>query len=101
MVCELITAKGAPSFADWLSRGAATLYESQADGDRSDSKNHHMFSNVLVWFIRTVLGIIVSSEPGAERIDIQPSFKGANPCFGAYDPSKRTDRGMPGKGCRN
>ncbi len=70
---KIITAKGAPGFENWFSRGATTLWETWTDSGFTDSRNHHMYSNVLAWFFKHLLGIRVSvNEGGYKRVDFKP-----------------------------
>lgn len=68
---KLITAKEAPGFETWFAQGATTLWE-KLEGD-DHSRNHHMFSNVLAWFYKTLLGIHVI-KAGYEQVEFKPSF---------------------------
>ncbi len=56
LLVEMISQPDAPSFATWFEEGATTLYENFSDG-HTNSKNHHMFSAILGWIIKYVLGI--------------------------------------------
>lgn len=46
-----------PSFKNWIDRGATTLWESFDEKARSLSKNHHMLSNVLYFFVEGLCGL--------------------------------------------
>lgn len=52
---RILTTGGMPSYVRWLQDGATTLYEYW---NMERSKNHHMFSNVLSWLIKTALGLV-------------------------------------------
>jgi hypothetical protein len=56
----------------WIDDGETTLVESFDANPYTRSKNHHMFSNVLSWFYRGLLGIEYDEELGAKRILIKP-----------------------------
>ncbi len=56
LLLRMISQPDAPSFATWFSEGATTLYENFSDG-HTNSKNHHMFSAILAWIVKYVLGI--------------------------------------------
>lgn len=52
----------APSFKNWIDRGSTTLWETFDENARSISKNHHMFSNVLYFFVEGLCGLLRKSE---------------------------------------
>lgn len=54
---DMITNETAPSFKNWMDRGATTLWETFDENAGSISKNHHMFSNVLYFFIEGLCGL--------------------------------------------
>ena len=66
---KIITAKGAPGFENWFSRGATTLWETWVDSGFTDSRNHHMYSNVLQWFFVYLLGIKADKNAGGYKKD--------------------------------
>lgn len=69
---RIVTAKGYPSYAYWLDKGATTLWEMWED---EQSRNHHMYSDFMSWMIKTILGIYISEEkPGALEFLIAPSY---------------------------
>ena len=68
---KLIMNKTAPSFYDWLSRGATTLWETFDETAKTKSKNHHMFSNVLYFLTEGICGICWRSK---NVFEIVPSF---------------------------
>ena len=53
----IITAEGYPGYKDWFSQGATTLWEYWDWEEHSDSKNHHMYSDVMNWMTKNILGI--------------------------------------------
>ena len=70
---KLIT-ESDPGYRSWYERGADTLWECWDGADR-DSHNHHMYSNVMGWFFKTMLGIQPMFEhPGFEKIVLRPQF---------------------------
>lgn len=74
---KVITARGIPGFRAWFERGATTLWETWRD-NFTDSKNHHMFSNVLAWFFKALLGIRVREDgAGYKKVDFTPRFVSA------------------------
>ena len=71
LVYKLIMNKTAPSFYDWLNRGATTLWETFDETAKTKSKNHHMFSNVLYFLTESICGIRWKSK---NVFEVQPSF---------------------------
>lgn len=51
---RIIKSRGFPSYSEWIDRGATTLWETWTC---TLSKNHHMYSDVLSWMMKTVIGI--------------------------------------------
>ncbi len=69
---KIITAKGYPSYVDWMEGGATTLCERW---NMTESQNHHMYSDFMSWMIKTILGIRARIEhPGFETVEINPRF---------------------------
>ena len=63
-----------PGYKTWYEYGATTLFE-KWDGVHIHSHNHHMFSNVLGWFFKSLLGISPCEEaPGFARVRIRPQL---------------------------
>ena len=63
-----------PGYRTWFVNGATTLWE-RWDGETSGSHNHHMYSGVIAWFFKSLLGIIPDpAHPGFEEITLQPAF---------------------------
>lgn len=63
-----------PGYRSWYDYGATTLFE-KWEGVNIHSHNHHMFSNVLGWFTKSLLGISPTiDKPGFERITVKPQF---------------------------
>ena len=70
---KLIT-ESDPGYRTWYENGATTLWECW-DGVDNGSHNHHMFSNVLAWFFKSLLGISPKEDtPGFEEIELKPCF---------------------------
>ena len=64
----------APGYRTWFENGATTLWE-KWDGDNSGSHNHHMYSGVIAYFFRGLLGINPTEDAaGFERVELRPSF---------------------------
>ena len=51
---KMVTNPTYPSYADWINHGMTTLCE---DWEMKNSLNHHMFSEVDLWFYRSLAGI--------------------------------------------
>lgn len=69
---KIITIDGYPSYKNWFLDGATTLYEYW---DCYESKNHHMYSNVLSWMMKTIVGISPDENlPTFEKVEIKPNF---------------------------
>ena len=63
-----------PGYRTWYRHGATTLWERWA-GEDDGSHNHHMFSGVIAWFYKYLLGIVPMEEaPAFERIELCPCF---------------------------
>lgn len=56
-VYKMITVPGMPGYAHWVNSGMTTLCECW---DMSESLNHHMFSEVDMWFYKYLAGINIS-----------------------------------------
>ena len=63
----MITNPTCPSFAYWIHQGATTLCETW---EMDASLNHHMFSEVDLWFYRYLAGI----QADGETLTIAPVF---------------------------
>lgn len=69
---RILTAEGFPSYRTWLENGATTLWERWTC---KDSKNHHMYSDFMSWFIKTAGGINPDeSKPCFETVEVSPYF---------------------------
>lgn len=63
-----------PGYKTWFEYGADTLWE-RWDGVDRESHNHHMYSNVIGWFFKSLLGIEPDpSHPAFERVELHPHF---------------------------
>jgi len=63
-----------PGYKTWFSHGETTLWE-EWNGENRGSHNHHMYSGVISWFFRSLLGISPSEEaPAFEKIKLKPVF---------------------------
>jgi len=80
---KIIKAEGYPSYSDWIKGGATTLWETWQPGN---SKNHHMYSDVLSWITKTLVGISpVIKNPGFKTVSISPVFiDSLTYCEGSY-----------------
>lgn len=63
----MITNPTCPSYAYWLAQGMTTLCE---NWEMTNSLNHHMFSEVDLWFYRYLAGI----QTDGEVLTIAPLF---------------------------
>jgi alpha-L-rhamnosidase len=69
---KMLTAKGYPSWLDWIDDGATTLWETWQAGN---SKNHHMYSCFMAWMIKSLAGIRMAEDSRAwEKVEIKPYF---------------------------
>jgi len=69
-----IITESEPGYKTWYEYGATTLFE-KWDGVNIHSHNHHMFSNVLGWFFKSLLGIAPCEDaPGFARVKICPQL---------------------------
>lgn len=69
---KIVTASGYPSYRNWIEHGATTLWEMW---DLSQSKNHHMYSDVLSWMVKTIGGISPDDNKAVfGEIEISPYF---------------------------
>ena len=69
---KIITASGYPSYREWIDRGATTLWEMW---DCKLSKNHHMYSDVLSYIMKTVAGISPDDNaPSFDKIVVSPYY---------------------------
>lgn len=66
---RMVTNPTSPSYAHWMLQGMTTLCE---DWHMRESLNHHMFSEVDLWFYRALAGIQTDFADG--RIVIAPYF---------------------------
>lgn len=66
---KMVTNPNMPSFAYWVMHGMTTLCE---NWDMSYSQNHHMYSEVDMWFYKHIAGIKISD--GGKKIEIAPCF---------------------------
>ena len=63
-----------PGYKTWCSYGETTLWE-EWDGENRGSHNHHMYSGVISWFFRSLLGISpLEDAPAFEKIELKPVF---------------------------
>lgn len=63
-----------PGYKTWYDHGATTLWE-RWDGVDSGSHNHHMYSGIIAWFYKRLLGIApMERYPAFEKIELKPCF---------------------------
>lgn len=66
---KLVTNPEYPSYANWINSGMTTLCETW---DMKESCNHHMYSEVDMWFYKYIAGIQINE--GAQAVTIKPCF---------------------------
>jgi alpha-L-rhamnosidase len=63
-----------PGYKTWCEYGETTLWE-EWGGENRGSHNHHMYSGVISWFFRSLLGIEPKEKaPAFEEIELKPVF---------------------------
>ena len=67
----LVLSEGPKSYANWYKKGGTTLWETWQDRF-TDSRNHHMFSGVIGWFLTDLAGFV--KKPGEDTVFIRPNF---------------------------
>ena len=73
LVFKMIT-ENKPGFRTWYDAGATTLWELW-EAFEYGSHNHHMFSNILAWFFKALLGICPKEDkPAFSEIELKPCF---------------------------
>ena len=75
-----------PGYKTWYEYGETTLWE-EWNGENRGSHNHHMYSGVISWFFRSLLGISpIEDAPAFEKIELKPVFiKELNYAKGSMD----------------
>ncbi len=69
-----IITESEPGYKTWYENGATTLWE-KWDGVNTCSHNHQMFSGVIAWFFKALLGLVPDiNYPAYERIMLKPNF---------------------------
>ncbi len=73
---HMITRTDFPSYGNWVSRGATTLWESfDREGGTVASLNHHMWGDISAWFIKRLAGIQINpSGMNVSEVIISPVF---------------------------
>lgn len=104
LALHMITAPGFPSYANWIERGATTLWECFLKTDTAYSKNHHFWGDISAWFIECLAGIEYNPDADdLKKVNIRPAFVSGLSDASAYFDSnygrissawKRTDRGI-------
>ncbi len=64
---KLITRKDAPSFGDWIARGATSMWENFG---APQSQNHHFYGDISAFFIKYIAGLNYIFD----KIEISPHF---------------------------
>ncbi|MDO4587279.1 MAG: family 78 glycoside hydrolase catalytic domain [Planctomycetia bacterium] len=60
LALRLVLQESQPSYADWIRRGAGTLWEDWGNGS---SRNHIMFGDISAWFYQSLAGIKLPETP--------------------------------------
>lgn len=72
---KVVTAKGYPGYRAWFNLGATTLWEYWDYERKEDSKNHQMYSDVLSWMVKTILGIQQEEgSVGFAKAKVEPHY---------------------------
>ncbi len=75
LALQMMIAPGFPSYANWIERGATTLWESFSRTDKGYSKNHHFLGHVSAWFVKNIAGINYNPHTNnLKEVDICPNF---------------------------
>ena len=69
LALQLILQDTRPCYADWINRGAGTLWEDWNDGS---SRNHIMFGDVSAWFYQSLAGIKLTGAPDVVVASCEP-----------------------------
>lgn len=101
---HVITADGYPSYRQWFTAGATTLWEhwkqNRPNGDYA-SKNHHMYSDVLSYLVKSTLGIRHDRRtPEEAEFCLEPYFW-TGLCAGLIRDRLRRIVGGPASGWEN
>ncbi len=83
---RMITAKGRPSYADWIEKDYTCLAESfPAKSDFVGSKNHHFWGDISAFFIKDIAGIHYNPNGDDPHfVMIKPHFPSALTYAKAY-----------------
>jgi len=65
---RLLKGEGYPGYRVWMDNGATSLWEKWDIHVNSDSKNHHMYSDVLSWLVKTLGGIRLDESRCGELV---------------------------------
>lgn len=79
LALQMITRPDYPSFGNWLSKGATTLWEEfTPEGGRTLSLNHHCWAFISGFFLKDITGIRINPNGrGADTVLLAPSFPAA------------------------
>ncbi len=70
LALQMILQEDQPSYADWIKRGAGTLWEDWGEGS---SRNHIMFGDVSAWFYQSLAGLKLSGAPETVVASVEPN----------------------------
>lgn len=69
---KIVSSTGFPSYNDWIKAGATTMWETWTC---QNSRNHHMYSDIISWFVKNITGIKPDIiMPAYKSIHIEPIF---------------------------
>ncbi len=86
-----------PCFADWLKRGAGTLWEDWGDGS---SRNHIMFGDISAWFYQALAGINLLDDPNVVVADLSKGTEEKSLAFKSFTikpQCRKQDLTVPGR----
>lgn len=74
LALRMVLQETSPCYADWIRRGAGTLWEDWGEGS---SRNHVMFGDVSAWFYQYLAGIRLDGAPypSAGEVPSAPGFR--------------------------
>ncbi len=76
LALDIITKTEFPSYGNWISRGATTLWETyRKEGEEIDSLNHHFWGFISAWFYRYLAGININpNKNNTKEVLLSPVF---------------------------
>lgn len=73
---HMITKPDYPSYGNWVSRGATSLWEDfMPEGQRVTSHNHHFWGDISAWFMKEIAGLHINPfRRDVNELRIRPHF---------------------------